>query len=155
VSRRGRIAQLSLSAGGVPKRAVASAIVGELGLAGDGHRDPAHHGGPERAVCLYSLEAIEALRLEGHRIEPGSLGENVTVQGLDWTLVAPGTRLRLGPDVVVEITRYTSPCHNIRPFFADGQYARVSEKRHPGWSRVYALVLRAGAVTTGDDVEIL
>lgn len=151
----GRIVQLSVSPGGVPKTAVEAAQVGPLGLEGDAHRDRQHHGGPERAVCLYAMEAIEALRLEGHRLEPGSIGENVTVEGVDWTLVAPGACLRLGSDVLLQVTRYTSPCANIRPFFVDGAYARVSEKRHPGWSRVYARVLKPGAVRRGDPVEVL
>ncbi len=155
MSRLGRIAQLSVSPGGVPKTAVPSARVGPLGLEGDAHRDLAHHGGPERAVCLYALEAIEALQLEGHRIEPGAIGENVSVEGLEWSLVRPGARLRLGAEVVVEVTRYTSPCANIRPVFVDGEYSRVSEKRHPGWSRVYARVVATGTVKTGDAVELL
>ncbi|MBI2217404.1 MAG: MOSC domain-containing protein [Candidatus Rokubacteria bacterium] len=151
----GRIAQLSISPGGVPKLPVPSAHVTALGLAGDGHRDREHHGGPDRAVCLFSMEQIEALRAEGHRIVAGALGENVTVAGLDWSLVLPGTRLGLGDEAIVEVTRYTSPCVNIRGVFHDGDYSRVSQKRHPGWSRVYARVLREGHVATGDPVRIV
>jgi MOSC domain-containing protein YiiM len=39
-----------------------------LGLEGDGHHDSKHHGGAERAVCLYGLEQIQALQAEGHAI---------------------------------------------------------------------------------------
>ncbi len=151
----GRIVQLSVSPGGLPKRAVPEVRVGALGLEGDGHRDREHHGGPERAVCLFSLEAIDTLRGEGHTVAPGALGENVTVAGLDWEAVTPGTRLRLGADVVLEITRYTSPCANIATVFRDRDFARVSQKRHPGWSRVYARVLRDGVVRAGDPVLVL
>src|SRR5438046_7402828 len=75
----GRIVQVSVSAGGVPKTAVARAEVTVHGLEGDGHRDHEHHGGPERAVCIFAVEAIEALRVEGHPIVPGGLGENLTI----------------------------------------------------------------------------
>jgi MOSC domain-containing protein YiiM len=153
--RAGRIVQLSVSPGGVPKLAVQSARVTWLGLAGDGHHDRDNHGGPERAVCLFSMEQIEALRAEGHAIAPGALGENVTVAGVDWRLVLPGARLALGDFVVVEVTRYTSPCVSIRSVFRDGEYSRVSQKRHPGWSRVYARVLQEGDVTMGDPVRIV
>jgi MOSC domain-containing protein YiiM len=61
-------------------------------------------------VCLFSLEQIEALRAEGHRIAPGALGENVTLEGIEWVRVVPAARLRLGDRLVLEITRYTSPC---------------------------------------------
>ena len=69
--------------------------------------------------------------------------------------MTPGTRLRLGGDVVVEVTRYTSPCANIATVFRDRDFARVSQKRHPGWSRVYARVLRDGVVRAGDPVLVL
>ena len=153
--RHGRIVQLSVSPGGVPKLAVPEARISRLGLEGDKHRDEEHHGGPERAVCLFSLEQLDALRAEGHSAVPGALGENVTVAGLDWAAVVPGARLRLGPDVLLEITRYTTPCFNIKPVFKGGDYARVSQKRHPGWSRVYARVLEEGLVRAGDDIELV
>jgi len=150
----GRIVQVSVSTGGVPKNPVEHARVGTLGLEGDAHRDTEHHGGPERAVCLYALEAITALQHEGHRIAPGAIGENLTVEGIDWSAVIPGSRVRVGAEVVLEVTRYTSPCLNIAPVFRDRDYSRVSEKRHPGWSRVYARVLAEGTVRRGDRVSI-
>lgn len=150
----GRLVQISVSPGGVPKRPVPAAMVTVLGLEGDGHRDREHHGGPDRAVCLFSLEAIERLRAEGHAVEPGALGENCTVQGLDWDAVTPGTVVQVGP-VVLQVTRYTSPCLNIAPVFRDRDYSRVSQKRHPGWSRVYARVLVPGRIQLGDPVRIL
>jgi MOSC domain-containing protein YiiM len=151
----GRVVQVNISPGGVPKLPVEVAAVSTLGLEGDGHRREEHHGGPERAVCLYALEAIETLRAEGHPIGPGALGENLTVEGLAWEDVVPGLRLAVGPDVVLEITRYTSPCTNIMRAFAAGEFSRVSQKRHPGWSRVYARVLQPGRVRPGDPVRAL
>jgi MOSC domain-containing protein YiiM len=134
---------------------VPAARVTALGLEGDGHRDTEHHGGPDRALCLFSLERIRDLQAEGHPIAPGSIGENLTVEGLDWDRVVPGAHLLLGRGVLVEVTRYTSPCVNITDAFTDGDYSRVAQKRHPGWSRVYARVLREGTVRAGDPVELL
>ena len=150
-----RIVQISISAGGVPKRAVSEARVDVLGLDGDRHRDTEHHGGPERAVCLFSMEQIEALRREGHPVSPGTLGENVTIEGLEWPAVEPGARLALGDTVVLEVSRYTSPCVNIKSLFIGGDYARVSQKRHPGWSRVYARVVAPGLIHEHDPVRRL
>ena len=150
-----RVARLNVSGGGVPKRPVERAVVGPLGVEGDRQANTEAHGGPERALCLYSLERIEALRAEGHSIGPGDAGENVTVAGLDWDAVAPGARLRLGADVRIEITRYTSPCRKIAASFADGDSSRISQQRHPGWSRVYARVLAGGALAPGDPVQLL
>ncbi len=141
---------MNVSNGGVPKRPVPGARVSALGLDGDRQRDARYHGGPERALCLFSLERIEALAAEGHAIGPGTLGENVTVSGLDWDRVDPGARYCLGRRVVIEITGYASPCAKIRPAFAGGEHPRVSQKAHPGWSRVYARVLAPGAIAPGD-----
>lgn len=155
MSDSGRIVQISVSPGGVPKRPVESADVTAGGVAGDAQRDLEHHGGLDRALCLFPMELIRTLQAEGHPIAPGQIGENLTVEGLDWDTVAPGVRLLLGEDVLVEVTRYTSPCGNIRAAFTGGNYARVSQKRHPGASRVYARVLRTGAIRRGDPVRLL
>jgi MOSC domain-containing protein YiiM len=155
MSDDGRIVQISVSSGGVPKQSVASARVTRDGLEGDAHRDREHHGGPGRAVCLYSMEAIRALVAEGHTVAPGALGENVTVEGLDWASVEPGARVLLGTAVVLEVTRYTSPCFKIKAAFVGGEFARVSQKRHPGWSRVYTRVLHEGMIRSGDPARLV
>ena len=151
----GIVVQVNVSNGGVPKHAVDRAHVTVNGIAGDAHRDREHHGGPDRAVCLYAVEAIQALAVEGHAVRAGTLGENVTVEGLDWAAIAPGARLQLADEVLLEITRYTTPCVNIRAAFVGGDVARVSQKRHPGSSRVYARVLREGIIRTGDPVQLV
>jgi MOSC domain-containing protein YiiM len=151
----GRIVQINVSAGGVPKRPVPGARVLRSGIEGDAHRNAERHGGPDRALCLFSLEQIEGLRAEGHRVEPGALGENLTIAGLDWTRVQPEEFFRLGDEVLVQITRFTSPCLNVRAAFLDGACSRVSQTRHPGWSRVYARVLVPGDIVAGDPVERL
>ena len=151
----GRIFQLNSSTGGVPKLPVREAIVTELGLADDAHNFPDIHGGPERALCLYSLERILELQTEGHPIFPGAIGENVTISGLDWEKVQPGDRLQLGDEVLIEITKFTTPCNSMEPSFLDGNYARLSQKANPGYSRVYARVLQTGRLVVGQTVSVL
>ena len=152
---RGRIFQINSSPGGVPKRAVREATLTELGLVGDDHNFPDIHGGPERALCLFSLERILELQAEGHPIFPGAAGENVTITGLDWESLVPGARLALGDEVLIEITKYTSPCNSMEASFSDGNYARISQKANPGYSRVYARVLRTGRLVVGQAVCVL
>lgn len=151
----GHIFQINVSEGGVPKLAIPGGEVTVTGLSGDRQRNRRHHGGPERALCLFSLERILALQGEGHPIYPGAIGENVTVAGLDWSLVVPGAQLRLGEAVEIAISSYTFPCSNIAPAFADGNMNRVSQKKHPGWSRLYARVLQPGRIAIGDPVSVL
>ena len=153
--RIGSLASINVSSGGVPKRRVTDAKVSRLGLLNDTQNDKIGHGGPERAVCVYSLERIRALQAEGHPIDVGTTGENVTVEGIDWDLVVPGSRLRLGDEVILEIASFTKPCKTIRDSFEDGGFVRISEKLHPGWSRVYARVLSDGDIRSGDAVELI
>src|SRR5439155_17527334 len=141
--------------GGVPKQPVPEADVGERGIVGNRVANPKIHGGPLAALCLYSLELIQALQAEGHPIFPGSVGENITLSRLDWTQVAPGVRLQLGDEVLIEVTKYTTPCETIVGSFADRNSMRILQKTHPGWSRVYAKVLRTGKIRVGDIVELI
>ena len=133
---------------------VMSAAVTVAGVRGDRQAHRQVHGGPERAICLYSLDLMAALRAEGHQIVPGTLGENFTVAGIDWSLVQPGCEFAVGP-VRLRVTTYASPCTKVRSAFKGGAFERLSETLHPGWSRVYARVLQEGVVTTGDPVRLL
>ncbi|MDQ3816559.1 MAG: MOSC domain-containing protein [Acidobacteriota bacterium] len=151
----GYIFQLSCSDGGVPKRPVREALLTPTGLTCDRQAKPLIHGGPERALCLYSLEHITRLQDEGHPIFPGSAGENVTIVGLDWKVLSPGSRLALGDEVEVEISGYAGPCSTIRKSFTGGKFKRISQKVNPGESRLYARVLKAGRLVVGQTVRIL
>ena len=124
-------------------------------MEGDGHNFPEIHGGPDRALCLFSLEHILKFQSEGHPIFPGAIGENVTISGLDWEKLEPGVQLALGDEVLIEITKYTTPCNSMEPSFRDGNYARLSQKANPGCSRVYARVLRVGRLVVGQPVRLL
>jgi MOSC domain-containing protein YiiM len=151
----GRIFQLNVSNGGVPKLAVRGAMLTADGLEGDRQRDRRYHGGPERALCLFALERVLELQDEGHPIFPGSAGENLTAVGLEWSRLAPGARLALGDEAVVEITSYTVPCKVIAASFLGGDFKRISQKVRPGHSRLYARVLRPGRLAVGQRVSLL
>lgn len=146
--------QINVSDGGVPKLPVWEGKVSERGLDGDRQRNLRFHGGSDRAVCLYSLEIIEQLQEEGHPIDAGSSGENLTLSGLEWELMRPGVRLTIGPEIRLEVTSYTTPCIHNRGWFLNEDFSRISQKVNPGWSRVYARVLQGGVVRPGDAVHV-
>lgn len=151
--RTGRLVSINSSGGGVPKTPVLFATVTRLGLEEDRHVSP-NHGGPERAICLYSIEMIKTLRAEGHPIDVGTAGENFTVEDLDWSLMVPGARVGVGKDLRLEIVSFTTPCKTIAASFVGGKFSRISQKLHPGWSRVYARVLSTGSVESGCSITI-
>jgi MOSC domain-containing protein YiiM/GNAT superfamily N-acetyltransferase len=151
----GRVLQVNVSVGGVPKLPVELAWVGRLGLEGDAHREATVHGGPHRAVCLFGIEAIERLQAEGHPVRPGGVGENLTTGGVEWSLLPIGTRARIGDSLEIELASPTNPCATQKPNFIDGRFSRISIDLHPSDSRMYARVLHDGEVRPGDEIRIL
>jgi MOSC domain-containing protein YiiM/ribosomal protein S18 acetylase RimI-like enzyme len=152
----GRVLQVNLSPGGVPKLPVAEARVGRDGLDSDAHDHDAVHGGPHRAVCLFASEAIERVRADGHPgVGPGSVGENLTTQGIELALLPVGTRLAIGDDVVLEIAGPANPCSVIKGAFTAGKSGRISILLHASDSRMYARVEREGIVRPGDPIRVL
>jgi len=101
------------------------------------------------------LERIRALQQEGHPIDVGTAGENLTLEGIDWDLIVPGVRIKLGEEVVLEVVSFTIPCKTIKASFIDGRFVRISQKLHPGWSRVYTRVVIEGEIRFGDHVEVI
>jgi len=147
----GTLVAINISKGGVPKRPLPSCRVTVSGLQGDRQRDLEYHGGPTRAVCLFSEDLIAALQAEGHPISAGTIGENFTLKGVAWAEMVPGATFDVG-EVRIELTDYAAPCNNIAASFRDRRTGRVSQKAHPGWSRLYARVLKEGTVRIGDSV---
>ena len=138
----------------MPKQGVDCAMVRTTGMEGDRQTNRRFHGGPTRALCLYAEERLAALSAEGHPVGRGVLGENVTITGLDWALVRPGVRLRIG-EVEAEVTGYAAPCEQIAAAFSDGNFKRIGQKVNPGWSRVYVSILREGSIAVGDAVAVI
>jgi MOSC domain-containing protein YiiM len=150
----GRIESINLSSGGVPKTSALEALVTPYGLSGDHQDDPRYHGGPDRAVVLYSLEVIRALQQEGHPITVGSTGENLTVSGLDWASLGPGATLQIG-EVRLLITRFATPCGKVGGSFLERNSRRIDQTAHPGFSRLCARVITGGVVRPGDHVTLV
>ena len=153
----GVVAGLNTGSGGVPKRAVDSVEVDFSGLVGDVQATRKHHGRPFQALSLWSAEVIDALNAEGHSLYPGAAGENITVSGVDWTDVRPGTRLRIG-DVVCDVSSYAVPCKQLAHLFLDRDFGRIHHDRDrengEATCRVYATVITPGTIRTGDPVAL-
>jgi MOSC domain-containing protein YiiM len=148
----GHIFHIALSDGGVPKHSVPEAVVESHGIVGDRQKHTKIHGGPSRALCLFSLDVIVKLQAEGHPIYPGSTGDNVTISGLPWSTLSAGTQLMLGDEVIVELTWESDPCKNIAASFVDRNFKRLEA---PGEMRWYCRVLRTGTIRVAQRVRIV
>jgi len=158
----GSILQVSVSRGGLPKRAIPRGELGPLGIAGDDYNHPQIHGGPQQAVLLIASEAIAALIALGYPLYPGALGENITTLGLDCSQWRLGQRWRVG-QAIIEFTKVREPCsalnvygNGIQKAMYDAQVMR-GDQSSPVWavSGFYASVLQPGAICPGDPVRLL
>ncbi len=144
----GMLVQLNISDGGMPKLPVAAAQVTRCGVAGDRQRNLKYHGGPDRAVCLFSHELYEWLREKGIDLAYGSVGENFTTRGIDLNSLDKGRRLRVG-ECMIEITAVRVPCSNLKKFDPDLPELIVGRS---GW---VARVVEEAVVKPGDEVVVL
>ena len=101
-------------------------VIAGFGIEGDSHAGATiQHLGPMRRdptqpnlrqVHLIHSELHDELRELGYDVKPGELGENITTRGIDLLGLPQGTRLRIGPEAVLEVTGLRSPCHQINTF---------------------------------------
>jgi MOSC domain-containing protein YiiM len=144
----GRIVQINISPGGLPKRPIPKAQVGPLGIVGDGHRYR-FHGGTQKALLLLASEVIDELTTEGWPLHYGALGENLTTRGLDHRLWRSGQHFRSG-EVLFELTEPREPCKTLNPY-GRGLQARL--RQNPGESGFYAAVFVGGILAPDAIIE--
>jgi MOSC domain-containing protein YiiM len=142
----GELVQLNISPGGMPKTPILAARVTVDGVPGDWQKNRKYHGGPNRAICLFSVELYEQLKEEGMPMALGSVGENFTIRGIDLNALQKGDRLRVG-GCTIEITDVRTPCGNLKKWYADLHQAM---KGRSGW---VCKVVEEGDVKPGDAIE--
>ena len=158
---QGRIAELHLKpregrGRGIPKRAVPHLHITAEGVEGDFNRwrTEEANGDPDQAVLLLSEETLAELRAEGWPVQPGELGENLTVAGLPPDALAPGAEVRLG-EVLLEVSKPCDPCTILYglPYVGHERgaaFLRALQGRR-GW---FARVVRSGTVRPDTPVEV-
>jgi len=95
------------------------------------------------------VESIEKMRQRGLNVGPGSFAENLTTQGLDLLSLPIGSRVRVGEEVVLEITQHGKVCHDRCAIY---EMAGDCVMPREG---VFARVIRGGWVKVGDAIEAL
>jgi len=129
---------------GTRKKSVDAAVL----RAGHGIEGDAHAGDWHRQVSLLADESIETMRGRGLELGPGDFAENLTVRGLNLWSLPVGTTLRIGIDVVLEVTQIGKECHQgceIRRQVGDCVMPRQG---------IFARVIHGGPVQPGDIVEV-
>jgi MOSC domain-containing protein YiiM len=137
---------------GIFKRPVLNSVhVGRLGLQGDTVVDTAVHGGPDQAVYVYGSEDYDWWSFEVKRmLEPGTFGENLTIDGIESADFAVGDRFAIGDTVVIEVTAPRTPCNTLAQRMGNLQFVkRFRDGERPG---LYCRVIVEGEVQIGDAV---
>ena len=128
---------------GIRKRSVEEAeLKVDWGIVGDAHADDWH-----RQVSLLAMESIEKMRALGLNVGPGSFAENLTTQGLDLLSLPIGSQVRVGDEVILEITQHGKICHDHCAI-----YHQVGDCVMPR-EGIFAKVIKGGQVKAGDTIE--
>ncbi|MBS6517046.1 MAG: MOSC domain-containing protein [Clostridium sp.] len=115
----------------------------EWGIQGD-----AHAGHWHRQVSLLSADRIAQFNERGAGAGPGDFGENLVVEGIDFSSLPVGTWLRC-KDVLLEITQIGKECHNHCAI-----YHRMGDCIMPR-EGVFAQVLEPGRISVGDEMSVV
>ncbi|MGZ3593603.1 MAG: MOSC domain-containing protein [Syntrophales bacterium] len=116
-------------------------------LVDHGLKDDAHVGSWIRQVSLLAKESIEKIRQKGLDVQYGDFAENLTTEGIDLPSLPVGTRLKVGSEVLLEVTQIGKVCHErCNIFYAVGDCVMPREG-------IFARVLIGGEVRVGDQIE--
>jgi len=158
----GRVLQINISPGGIPKRPIAEAMVTAAGIRGDAWAHPQIHGGAKQALLLITSEGVEELAAQGFPVSSGALGENLTTSGLDRRQMRVGQRYRAG-EVFLELTKLRAPCATLDVFGPGIQRAvydarvKAGDPSTPCWGLggFYAQVIQPGVIRPHDIITLV
>lgn len=144
--QRGKVLAVNVSdTKGTQKKNVGRVEVLEgLGIKNDAHAGPWH-----RQVSLLADESIQKMRALGLDVGCGDFAENITTRGLDLVNLPVGTRLRIGPSVVIEVTQIGKECHTrCSVYYQAGTCVMPTEG-------IFARVLSGGPVLVGNTIQVI
>ena len=125
-------------------RGESGTLVFDRGFEGD-----AHAGDWHRQVSLLAQESIDSMVEKGLSVGPGDFAENITTEGLDLLALPVGSVLRVGDEVVLEISQIGKVCHTkCAIYYQAGDCVMPREG-------LFAVVREPGEVNVGDRIEVV
>lgn len=114
-----------------------------------GIKEDAHAGYMHRQVSLLAIESIEKMQKVGLEVGPGDFAENITTEGIDLLKLDIGERLKIGREVVLEITQKGKECHDrCAIYYQAGDCVMPREG-------IFARVIEGGKIQEGDIIKII
>jgi MOSC domain-containing protein YiiM len=135
------------------KPADGSRLLTRHGFEGDGVGDLKHHGGDDKAVCVYSIEHYPYWEeVFGITMPQSAFGENLSVLGMREEDVCIGDVYRIGT-AEVQVSQPRQPCRTLAARYGrDDLVKLVVDSGRTGW---YFKVVSEGRIQTGDWVTLL
>jgi MOSC domain-containing protein YiiM len=116
-----------------------------LGLENDAHAE----ADIIRQVSLLAKESIEKIRAKGLDVNHGDFAENLTTEGIDLPALPIGTRLKVGKEVLLEVTQIGKECHSrCNIFYTVGDCVMPREG-------IFTKVLTSGEIKVDDTIEVV
>lgn len=129
---------------GTSKKNIREGILKEnYGLVGDAHAGPGL-----RQISLLAKESLEEIKKKGLKIGCGGFGENLTTLGIELISLVIGTRLKVGGNVLLEVTQIGKTCKKPCKI-----YQKLGNCILPSQG-IFARVLQGGMVREGDRINI-
>ncbi|BCB95256.1 MOSC domain-containing protein [Dissulfurispira thermophila] len=131
---------------GIRKKPVNAVTIKEnSGIDGDAHASDKWH----RQVSLLAIESIKKMQEIGLDVKPGDFAENITTEGIDLLALPIGTRMRLGKDVIAEVSQIGKECHTrCAIYYQAGDCVMPKEG-------IFVKVLKGGEVKVGDEISVM
>lgn len=116
----------------------------QVNFEGDGQGDLVHHGGYDKAVCVFPYDHYAHFeQFLGVSLQEAAFGENVTVRQLVEKNVRIGDVFQLG-EALVEVSQPRQPC--VKLSLKHGNMKLVKEVQKTGYTGFYLRVLKEGMV---------
>ncbi|OIQ60005.1 MOSC domain protein [Moorella thermoacetica] len=119
-------------------------LIANHGLEGDAHAGPWH-----RQVSLLAMESIAKMQAKGLQVGPGDFAENLTTEGIDLVSLPVGTRLKIGPVVLAEVTQIGKQCHSHCAIYRQAGDCVMPREG------IFVAILTGGPVQVGDHIEVV
>lgn len=130
---------------GIKKTPVQEAQVLEnKGIMGDAHASSDWH----RQVSLLAKESIDKMRAKGLDVNPGDFAENITTEGIDLLSLPVGTRMRIGSEVIAEVSQIGKECHTRCAIYVQAGDCVMPKEG------IFIRILRGGNIKVGDSIEV-
>ena len=104
---------------------------------------------PNRQLNIMTYEVTQSLNAEGFKAEPGELGEQIIVRGLNVNALAEGDRIQLGDNAIVEMIKPRTGCEWFE--MIQGKSPSLAQNR----LGMMARVIEGGIVKVGDPVRMI